>query len=458
MERTSLASRLMATAAIWALATLLIVGFGIAALARQSTVRQIDAGLDVAIQGLIANLDTDEEGALILPQPPNDPRYQRALSGWYWQIVDAADPAQPRTLFQSRSLWDSKLQPPEGFTYEAIVGAPKVIARGEGVGPAGDELREAARVLRLPDRQEPLVLIAAIDQRPAFKELERFTNVLIISLIALGVMLVLAVMLQVRIGLAPLRKLSDDVAEVRRGGRARLEGNYPEEVAPLAAELNALLDHNVEVVERARTHVGNLAHALKTPISVLRNESQAASGALADLVARQTEVMSRNVDHHLKRASSAARAAGIGQSAPARAVLQDLERTLNRIYGREGVTVTLQPGEDSAFRGERQDLEEMAGNLMDNACKYGGGEVAVALTVLPGDRLQITVEDDGHGLSPSARVAALKRGGRLDESTPGSGLGLAIVDDLAQAYGGVLTLDESALGGLKAVLKLPATH
>jgi signal transduction histidine kinase len=187
----------------------------------------------------------------------------------------------------------------------------------------------------------------------------------------------------------------------------------------------------------------------------LRNESQAATGPLAELVQRQTEAMSRNVDHHLKRAAAAARAEGLGQNTPARSVLQDIVRTLNKLYGRDGVTVALEPGDEPSFRGERQDLEEMSGNLLDNACKYGGGEVRASLKALPDGRLEIVVEDDGHGLAPEARAAALRRGGRLDESTPGSGLGLAIVDELAQAYGGVLTLDDSPLGGLKAILQLP---
>lgn len=456
LQRSSLASRLIGTAAIWALATLFIVGFGIATLARQSAIRQLDSGLDVALQGLIATLDTEEGGVVVLPEPPNDPRYQRALSGWYWQIHDAADPNALKDLFHSRSLWDGTLTLPKGATVPGMLANPREIARGEVIGPAKDDLRVAARVVRLPGRESPVLLITAVDERPALKDLGRFTNALIISLTALGAMLVLAVFLQVRIGLAPLRKLREDVAAVRRGGAARLSGAYPQEVAPLASELNALLVHNVEIVERARTHVGNLAHALKTPISILRNESQSAAGPLAELVARQTEIMSANVDHHLKRAASAARAAGIGQSAAARDVLQDLTRTLNKLYNREGVTVVLNPGIDIAFRGERQDLEEMAGNLMDNACKYGGGDVRVTLDYLSEGKLQIVVEDDGNGLAPEARAAALKRGQRLDESAPGSGLGLSIVDDLAQAYGGALTLDGSPLGGLKAVLELPA--
>jgi signal transduction histidine kinase len=456
LQRSSLASRLIATAAIWALATLFIVGFGIATLARQSTIRQLDSGLDVALQGLIATLDIDDSGTVILPEAPNDPRYQRALSGWYWQIFDAADPEKLQSLFRSRSLWDGALSLPKGVSVPGMLADPREIARGEIIGPAKDDLRIAARVVRLPGRMAPVLLITAVDEQPALRDLGRFTNALIVSLITLGAMLVLAVFLQVQIGLAPLRRLREDVAEVRRGGAARLSGAYPQEVAPLVKELNALLVHNVEIVERARTHVGNLAHALKTPISILRNESQTSSGPLADLVARQTEIMSANVDHHLKRAASAARAAGIGQSTPARSVLQDLTRTLNKLYNRDGVTVTLQPGADIPFRGERQDLEEMAGNLMDNACKYGGGDVQVTLDILPDGKLRIAVEDDGNGLSPEARVAALKRGQRLDQSAPGSGLGLSIVDDLAQAYGGALTLDGSPLGGLKAVLELPA--
>jgi len=248
-----------------------------------------------------------------------------------------------------------------------------------------------------------------------------------------------------------------DVAAVRRGRAARLTGAYPHEIAPLTNELNALLDHNRAVVERARTHVGNLAHALKTPISVLRNEAAASQGALSELVARQTEAMARNVEHYLQRAQAAARAEAIGARCDVGPVLEDLARTLERLYGRQkdlDLTVEAEPG--LTFRGERQDLEEMAGNLLENACKYGRGLVLAKAAPAAGrESFDLVVEDDGPGIAQAAAAEALRRGQRLDETAPGQGLGLSIVDDLARLYGGALELGRSDLGGLRATLRLP---
>jgi signal transduction histidine kinase len=281
--------------------------------------------------------------------------------------------------------------------------------------------------------------------------------VLGLSIVALAAALVAAVVLQVRVGLAPLTDLQGDLAAIRRGRRQRLEGEYPTEVEALTEELNKLLDHNRQVVDRARTHVGNLAHALKTPLSVLLNEAGETSGPFGALVRRQAEAMRANVDHYLARAHAAARAETIGARTDANPVVEDLARMLERLYGRrQDLDIRLDLAAGAVFRGERQDLEEMVGNLMENACKYGGGEVRVTLDAAGDSALAFTVEDDGPGLDEAARARALKRGERLDESAPGQGLGLSIVADLAQLYGGRLSLEESALGGLKARLVLPS--
>jgi signal transduction histidine kinase len=280
-----------------------------------------------------------------------------------------------------------------------------------------------------------------------------------LSLAALAAGLITAVVLQVRVGLAPLKTLEADVADVRNGRRARLGDDYPTEVAPLTRELNKLLDHNREIVDRARTHVGNLAHALKTPISVLLNEARAQSeeAAFAGLVRRQGEAMAANVDHYLRRAQAAARAEAVGARTPIGPVIEDLARTLERLYGpRKDLEIALPEAlGEAAFRGERQDFEEMVGNLMENACKYGGGRVEVDVAVVNG-RLTVRVDDDGPGISQERKAAALTRGQRLDESQPGQGLGLSIVAETARLYGGDLKLEESPLGGVSARLDLPA--
>ena len=253
--------------------------------------------------------------------------------------------------------------------------------------------------------------------------------------------------------LRPLRRIGDDIAEVREGTRQKLSEDYPAEVRPLADELNKLLDHNRQVVERARTHVGNLAHALKTPLAVLRNEATGET-LLDDVVRRQSESMQTNVEHYLKRAQMVARTQTLGARTDIRPVVDGIARMLNRLYDARGVNVSVDGGAGAVFRGEKQDLEEMVGNLMENACKWAGSEVMVRI-LDDAQALIIEVTDDGKGLSPEEREGALKRGVRLDETTPGTGLGLSIVKELAELHRGSLELGDAALGGLKATLSFP---
>jgi signal transduction histidine kinase len=281
------------------------------------------------------------------------------------------------------------------------------------------------------------------------------------SLGALGAGLFALAIVQATFGLLPLRRVSSAIAAIRAGRMRRAPtDDVPPEIAPLVQELNALLDHNEETAESARMHAGNLAHALKTPMSVLMNEAAAGSPDLADTVVRELSTMRRHIDHHLARA----RAMGRRTAATARAdVWPSLERlitAIERIYAERGVVIDLAGDRTAVFRGERQDLEELAGNLIDNAAKYGGGRVFV--TVARGEGadagfLSITVEDDGHGIPVKLREGLFERGARLDTGKPGTGLGLAIVRDVAGIYGGSVALSTSEdLGGLMATLRLPA--
>jgi signal transduction histidine kinase len=281
--------------------------------------------------------------------------------------------------------------------------------------------------------------------------------------VTLAFALVGATALQVRYGLRPLRRLQDEVAAIRRGDSEKIDGAFPEDLAPLAGELNLLIAANREVVERARTHVGNLAHALKTPLSVIANEANSHASPLADKVREQTALMGDQVTYYLDRARAAARSTMIGAAADVGPPLAGLVRTFEKIYQDRHVLFDLQIADGLRFRGERQDFEEMVGNLIDNSGKWAAGRVAVSAAPLDGEAacptaagfLCVTVEDDGPGLPTEKRNEALARGQRLDETKPGSGLGLSIVADLAKIYGGALTLEESDMGGLKASLRLP---
>jgi signal transduction histidine kinase len=301
-----------------------------------------------------------------------------------------------------------------------------------------------------------VVFLAAEDRSPMDKEARRFALTTAIALVLLGAGLVAGVVLQVRVGLQPLFRLRREVADVRKGKAESLATDYPVELAPLAGELNALLAHNQEVMARQRTHVGNLAHALKTPLSVMLSEAeQRPDEPMSDVVIRQARTMREQVDHHLRRARAAARAQGSGERTEVAPVLDELARTLERIFGERGVRIDWDADDDLSFRGEKQDLLEVAGNAMENACKWCSKRVrAHAAPANPGF-LRLTVEDDGPGLPPERWAEVLRRGARLDESAPGSGLGLSIVDELAKAYGGSVSLGVSSLGGLRVEVLLP---
>jgi len=459
----SLAARLVIGAVAWSLLILVIGGLLLSQQYRDSAMRGLDGDLRVVLDGLIATAviaddNGDRRDELVLRQRPNDQRFQTPGSGRYWQIAPLTRGDKPEPELRSDSLWDEASLPWPSGGPDALVARPGQTIFVNVTGPFDQPVRLAAQLVQLPGAPAPYAFFAAADRRPALIDARRFTTTLAVALLVMAAGLIAMVVLQVRVGLAPLNRLRTDVADVRRGRRARLDGAYPTEVAPLTDELNALLDHNRAVVDRARTHVGNLAHALKTPISVLLNEARAEKGPLAELVERQTESMRRNVDHYLQRAQAAARAETIGARCEVAPVLEDIARTLERLFGRQkDMDIQIEPGPALVFRGERQDLEEMAGNLMENACKYGGGAVHVVVREADGGALEIVIGDDGPGLPADAREAALTRGVRLDETTPGQGLGLSIVAEFARLYGGALTLGESPLGGLEASLRLPAT-
>lgn len=453
LARPSLARRLALLAVGWSFAALVIAAVVLALLFQQAALRRFDAGLSDLIDNLISG-STIEGGEVVAPAL-TDQRALRAYSGRYWDIAEPLPNGGVRSLVPSRSLWDSSLQVPADLPERLRANPRKPIAfNAPGVQP-GERLRVVARWTSLPGRDAPLVFIAAEDRRPIDRDVRNFFTTTAVAFAILGVGLIVAVIVQVRVGLQPLFRLGDEVADVRRGKAERLAGAYPSELLPLTDELNALVAHNQETVERQRTHVGNLAHALKTPISVMITEASQRPGPLAEVVTRQAEVMRQQVDHHLRRARAAARSQGQGERTSVAEVLDELARTLERIFGDKGIEIDWDAPEDLWFAGERQDFMEIAGNAMENAGKFGRRRIRVRAVVLGPERLRLTVEDDGPGLPPDRREEVIRRGARLDENAPGSGLGLSIVDELARAYRGSLTLSDSALGGLSVAVELP---
>lgn len=447
----SIAVRLAVSSLFWSSLLLLVAGLILSTLYLRSTELAFDERLLVYANDLAADLVPPGNAERDLGSH-GDPRFEIPLSGWYWQVgrVDAP----PRSLKSSRSLLGNPLP----MLAEPVADRPFGDIRKRTVaGPEGRLLRIVERDIDLGEEGRFVVRVAgpADEISDAFN---RFVAALVLTFLLLGAGLGVSTLLQIRFGLRPLSKLRRAVAQVRRGEAERIRGRYPGDIAPLAEELNLLLEANREILERARTQVGNLAHALKTPLSVLLNEAEGRAGDLSALVREQAALMRHQVDYYLNRARAAALARTLGAVTEVAPALEALTRTFGKIYRERDLTIEVQAPAGIRFRGERQDLEEMVGNLIDNACKWARTTVQVKASLLgDGDRRRLCLEvsDDGPGVPESARAKAMKRGHRLDEGKPGSGLGLSIVVDIAGHYGGRLDIRTSLLGGAKAVLELP---
>jgi len=456
LTRPSLVRRLVLFALAWSLAALAITAVVLVFLFERAAVSRIDQTLTDLYLNLVANSTVQDDGEVFAPLF-TDERALRVYSGRYWEIAEFGPDGKIRPIGnqKSHSLFDTNLAVPADLA-QRLKAKPGAPVRYETVGPQNEPLRARAQQNTLPGRKAPVIFLAAEDRSPINRDVRGFVAATATAFILLGAGLVGAIVFQVRLGLRPLFALQEEVAGVRRGKLQRLEGHYPSELQPLAQELNALVAHNQQTVERQRTHVGNLAHALKTPISVMLTEASQRPGPLAEVVSRQAEAMRQQVDHHLRRARAAARAqGGQGERTSVAEVLDELSRTLERIFRDKGVTIDWDAPDELWFLGERQDLMEIAGNAIENACKWGKSKVRVRAEAVSPERLTLTVEDDGPGLPESRRDEVLRRGARLDESAPGSGLGLSIIDELSRAYGGALRLEDSALGGLRVEADLP---
>lgn len=439
------------------LVTLAFALFGahwwLAGLFRDHVVQQFDVALSQHLDQLTARLEVTTQGLPVIgPRGMSDPRWEKAYSGLYWQVERVGRAVgSERAALRSRSLWDAQLTVPD----DALSAGE--VHRHEISGPRGERLRAVERTVQSSDEARWRLIVAG-DMRDPAAAVEHFSGVLAASLGGLGVLLVAAALAQVGVGLAPLKTMKQALQSVKEGRARHLEGRFPSEVQPLVDELNSVLDRNTELVERARAQAGNLAHALKTPLAILRQAARdRESSALAEVVTEQIDVAERHMNWHLARARAAVTAQiAPGQRTFLESVLQSLLRTMDRVHADRRLDLGMELSvPDLAFAGEAQDLQEMLGNLIDNACRSARTTVVVGANK-EGSRLSITVDDDGPGIDPERRNEVLKRGVRLDETHPGSGLGLAIVADLARLYGGDLTLDRADIGGLSAQLVLPA--
>lgn len=484
--QNSLRARLLVATLVALLVALLLAGVLLAGLFRDHVRQQFATLLTAQLDQLTARLTFDAAGQPRLdPAGLSDPRWSRPYSGLYWQVDQAShDGAARRGLLRSRSLWDTELQAPADPIGDGAVHLHEV------AGPGGTRLLLAERSLRQGGAEPAAAadapgdtgapvwrLMVAADLAETEQAVDHFAGTLAASLAALLLLLCLAALAQVQVGLAPLRALQRALAALHAGRTARLVGPFPQELQPLVADFDAVLDHHDQVVARARAQAGDLAHAVKTPLAVLAQAAQAArrdpqaAAELPALIEQQVALARGQVERQLARAR-AATAPGLpglpGSRCAVAPLLEGLLRVMARVHAERPLRLDAgAPDPGIAFAGDAQDLQEMLGNLLDNACKWARQQVSVQVRLEPGPTgragstgatLLLQVDDDGPGIAAERREAVLARGTRLDESVPGSGLGLAIVQELAQLYGGQLALAASPAGGLRVTLRLPGAR
>ncbi|WP_043645244.1 ATP-binding protein [Caenispirillum salinarum] len=442
----SLRLRMLAGAVCWIGVALAASGWVLVDLFRDHVEAQARDRLVTDMDQLIAALTVEPDGTVTVFPPLSDPRFRQPLSGLYWQVGPVGSP-----VARSRSLWDAALPLPADTVRDGQVHVHAIR------GPREAALLSAERLVRLPGRDAPLRVAVAQDMAEVEAAVGRFTRDLLGAFAVLAVALMLAAVAQGVVVLRPMQRLRERVLTVRRGKAERLAGAFPAEVVPLVDDLNILLDHARNSTHRARRQAGDLAHGLKTPLAVISAEAQHLAGAGQDepaaVLMEQVEAMRRQVEANLARARAAASRDLPGARAPVAETLEPLCRTIGRLYGK---AVEMDVPAGLAFKGDAQDLQEMAGALIDNAGKWGRNRIRVAARAENGV-LVITIDDDGPGLPPRLREAAFQRGIRLDEAVPGTGLGLSIARDLAELYSGSVALDEGPSGtGGHAVLRLPA--
>lgn len=450
----SLSRRLLIAAGALIAAALIIAAILISFVLHRFVQNQIDQRLDAQISFLASMLQVDQNGQLKLSGTADGPPFDRPRRGWYWTV------SGPDNSVRSSSLRGADLTPPTVGDHPPPPPPPPDApeppkdrpAPADGTGPDNQMLHY--RIAKLTISGRPVTIVATAPRDAVLGPLGEAMRTLAISLALLGAALIGAMLLQVRLGLRPVESLRRAIADVRAGNRDRVPETQPRELQPLADELNALLGENAANLERARRHVSNLAHGLKTPLATLsialRKDAPGADGMQSLVV-----LMDRRIRHHLGRARSAA----LGGPVRARTVLAprvaDLILVLGKVNADKAVTTDPRIASSIAVACEQQDIDEMLGNVLENAFGWCRSRIVVEARG-DGRSVVLTIDDDGPGLSPEQIDNAVQAGRRLDESAPGFGFGLSITRELAELYAGALTLSRSPLGGLRVEIRLPA--
>ncbi len=446
MTLNSLSLRLLLSSILWSIIALLVAGFLLSTLYQQSVERGFDERLNVYLKILVAAQAEAEDPMRMEAPGLTEPNFDLVLSGWYWQVAEL----DGEVVIASRSLFAETLP---DIDFNELEPNNDGSVSFYSIGPANNTIRLVARNITT-DQHDPVIVVVAGNASDIQQDIAQFRQRVFLTLAVLGLVLAISTFVQVKWGLRPLRRIARGLSDIREGRSKDLQGSFPTEIQPLVSELNALIGFNRNVIKRARTHVGNLAHALKTPISVLRNEARDFETPLSEMIVEQTNAMQSQVNYHLDRAQVIARRGVLSTANPVKPTLDGLLRAMDKIYRDKNLTITQDVEKGLHFSGERRDLEDALGNLIDNACKWAESRVVISGYKDQG-ALILSIEDDGPGLTEEEQEKARKRGERLDEQTPGSGLGLSIVHDLVNAYDGSFSMGRSELGGLSSTLSFP---
>lgn len=434
LKRLSLKSRLVLAAIVWLTAMVIAVGVSVPNQVFNYMVDDTKSQLTIYMDEVSASLEADETGNLSLTTNLSDPRFNRPYSGLYWSAKTEKE------LLRSRSLWDKKITTDKKDK--------------DYLGARNEKLIYIKTTLYYPDYDGPIDVIIGIDEQPIEDTVGSLMGQLwiILALLYLGVLAV--IFLQVQWSLSPLTKMHKELSQLRAGDKTRLDQDYPKEVAPVVSDLNALVFHYQELLERARHHAGNLSHALKTPLSVLKNEISSLDNQTQSLLQPPVDQIQSQIDYHLGRARMAGSKNILSVRANPSQRVDAISMAFDKVYAQRGVTLINELDSDIDVAVDKTDLDEMVGNLLENAYKWSDSIIRVHSESKDNDDIEIIVEDDGPGIPDQDIKQAVERGVRLDETTPGTGLGLNIVSEMAHSYRGKLTLSRSSMGGLKAVLSL----
>ena len=440
LKNTSLKSRLLLAAAFWLGAMILAAGIGIPKLVNDYLVDDRKQQLGLTMDELTANIETNNHGALIMAERLSDPRLNQPYSGIYWRA------STQDQIIRSRSLWDKDLTIKRSPIHTSVK------------GPKEEKLIYIEQDIYLPELSDPVTITIGMNDNSLESTLNQLTGQVWLILLLLFVGVLLLIGIQVSWSLLPLNKMQRELALLRKGEQQGLSDNYPKEVSPLVSDLNALLFHYQELLERARNHAGNLSHALKTPLSVLKNEIERLPDDEKKLLQEPIHQIQSQIDYHLGRARMAGAMNILSvKSSPCERV-EAIAMAFDKVYADNNVTMVNELDLELDVAVEKTDLDEMLGNLLENSYKWARSIIRVHAKDLTDGNVELIVEDDGQGIPEEKLEQVTKRGVRLDETTPGTGLGLNIVNEMAHSYRGSLTLGKSSMGGLRASLILKVSQ